>query len=125
MSQVDCNNGKTTWIALQIASTPTLFSRFGPQWLLAVCRPQKNAPEKEIWLQWRDIGNWGVFLGQKQIILQKKLLEKHWNQCITLKGDYVDEKSQILPKSCCFISLAWDLLSDVLQLFVAIKIYEH
>ena len=35
-------------------------------WLLAVCRPQKNAPGEEIWLQWRsDIGNWGVFWGQK------------------------------------------------------------
>ena len=71
MSQVDCN--KTTWIALQIASTPTLFSRSGLQWLLAVCRPQKNAPGKEIWLQWRsDIGNWGVFWGKRQIVLQKR-----------------------------------------------------
>ena len=70
MSQVDCN--KTTWIALQIASTPTLFSRSGLQWLLAICRPQKNAPGKEIWLQWRsDIGNWGLFWGQRQIVLQK------------------------------------------------------
>ena len=33
-----------------------------------------------------------------------KLLEKCWNQCITLEGDYVDEESQILPKSCYFIS---------------------
>ena len=57
--QVD---GKTIWIALQIASSSTLCSWSGPQWLLAVCRPQKNAPGKEIWLQWRsDIGNWGVF----------------------------------------------------------------
>ena len=44
-----------------------------PQRLLAVCRPQKNAPEKEIWLQWRsDIRNWGVFWGQSQIIQQKR-----------------------------------------------------
>ena len=27
VSQVDCNDGKTTWIALWIASIPTLFSR--------------------------------------------------------------------------------------------------
>ena len=44
MSQVDCNEGKTTWIA----SAPTLFSRSGPQQLLAVCRPQKNAPKKDL-----------------------------------------------------------------------------
>ena len=55
---------------------------------------KNNASGKEIWLQWRsDIGNWGVFWGQSQIVLQKgiELLEKHWNQCITLEGDYVDE----------------------------------
>ena len=63
---------KTTWIALWIASTPTLLSRSGPQQLLAVCRPQKNAPGKEIWLQWRsDIRNRDVFWGQRQIVLQK------------------------------------------------------
>ena len=51
--------------------TPTLFSRSGPQWLPAVCRPQG----KEIWLQWRsDIGNWGVFWSQRQIVQQKR----HW-----------------------------------------------
>ena len=73
VSQVDCNNGKTTWIALWIASALILFSRDGSQWPLAVCRLQKNAPGKEIWLQWRsDIGNWGIFWGQRQIILQKR-----------------------------------------------------
>ena len=73
MSQVNRNNVKTTWIVLWIASTPILFSRSGLQQLLAYCRPQKNAPGKEIWLQWRsDIGNWGVFWGQRQIIQQKR-----------------------------------------------------
>ena len=73
VSQVDYYDGKTTWIALWIASTTTLFSRSGPQQLLAVSRPWKNAPRKEIWLQWRsDIGNWGIFWGQRQIILQKR-----------------------------------------------------
>ena len=96
VSQVDCNESKITCIALQITSAPTLFSRTGLQWLLAVCKPQKNAAGKEIGLQWRsDIKNWGVFWGQRQITLYKKkkkkkgieLLEKHWNQCITLGGD--------------------------------------
>ena len=64
VSQVNCNDGKTIGIALRIASAPTLFSRSGPQQLLAVWSPQKNAPGKEIWLQWRsDIRNWGVFWG--------------------------------------------------------------
>ena len=33
-----------------------------------------------------------------------ELLEKHWNQCVMFEGDNVDERSQILPKRCCFIS---------------------
>ena len=50
LSQVECSDEKTTWIAFQIASAPTLFSRSGCQWLLGVYRPQKNALGKEIWL---------------------------------------------------------------------------
>ena len=53
VSQVNQNYGKTTWIVFQIASAPILSSRSGPQRLLAVFRPQKNTPGKEIWLQWR------------------------------------------------------------------------
>ena len=72
ISQVNRNNDKTTWIAFRTASTPTLSSRSGHKRLLVVCRPQKNAPGEEIWLQWRsDIRNWGIFWGQRQIILQK------------------------------------------------------
>ena len=33
-----------------------------------------------------------------------EMLEKRWNEYITLEGEYVDEWSRILPKSCCFIS---------------------
>ena len=50
VSQIDRSDSKTIWIALWTASTPTLFSRSGPQQLLAICRSQKNAPGKEIWL---------------------------------------------------------------------------
>ena len=42
VSQVDCNEVKTTWIALRIAFAPTLCSRSGPKQLLAVCRPQRK-----------------------------------------------------------------------------------
>ena len=38
----------------------------------------------------------------------------------TEEGDYVDELSQILPKSC-FISQARDLLSDLLALLLGLK----
>ena len=73
--QVDRNNCKTTWIAVWISFASTLLSRSGSQWLLAVCRPQKNVSGKEIWLHWRNhIGNWGIFWGQRHIILQKR----HW-----------------------------------------------
>ena len=92
MSLVYRNDDKTTWIALWIASTSSLFTKSDPQQLLAVGRPQKNASGEEIWLQWwSDIGNWGGFWGQK-IVLQKgiELLEKHWNQCTTLERNYVD-----------------------------------
>ena len=58
VSQVDRNDSKTTWIPFRITSALTLCSRYDHQWLLAVCRLQKNAPGKKIWLQWgRDIGN--------------------------------------------------------------------
>ena len=44
------------------------------------------------------------------------MLEKRWNECITLEEDYVDECCRILPKSCCFIGHSTNLLSDVLEL---------
>ena len=47
-----------------------------------------------------------VYFEAKDKWLCKKgieLLEKRWNQCITLEGDYVDEWSRILPKMFCFI----------------------
>ena len=83
-------------IARQIASTPTLFSKSCSLRPLAVCRPQKKALGKTIWLQWRsDIFETEAYFEDKDKSFYKKksteLLEKHWNQCITLEGDYVDE----------------------------------
>ena len=40
-----------------------------------------------------------------------EILEKRWNECITLEGDYVDEWSRILPKSC-FMIHSTNLLDD-------------
>ena len=45
--QVHGNDGQIEWIMLQIASLPTIFSRSGPQRLLALCSTEKNAPGKE------------------------------------------------------------------------------
>ena len=93
MSQVDCNNGKTTWIALWIAFTPTLFSRSGPQQLLVVCKLQKNAQGKRFVSSEEVILETKAYFEAKDKSFYKKgieLLEKRWNQCITL-GDYIDE----------------------------------
>ena len=42
------------------------------------------------------------------------MLEKRWNESITIEEDYVDEWNYVLLKSCCFISRLTNLLSDVL-----------
>ena len=42
-----------------------------------------------------------------------EMLEKRRNECITLKRDYINECSQILPKSCCFNNRPTNLWSDV------------
>ena len=66
VSQVDHNKGKIAQIALWIASPSTLLSGSGSQRLLPVCRPKKNAPGIEIWLQWRSYcRNCSVFWGQR------------------------------------------------------------
>ena len=54
MPQVHENDSQIEWIKLRISSSPTIFSRSGPQRLLALCWPEKNAPGKEIRLRWRS-----------------------------------------------------------------------
>ena len=61
---------------------------------IAVCRPKTNAPEKEIWLQWEVIAETEPYFEVKDKSFYKKgteMLEKRWNECITLEGDYVEE----------------------------------
>ena len=95
----------------------TFFSRSGPQRHMVVCKSQKNALGKEIWFQWRsDIASWGVFYAKDKSFYKKKA-----SNCLRsvgiriLEWEYIEEWSRILPKSCCFISYARDLLSDVLS----------
>ena len=109
----------------EITTTPTLFSRSGLQWLVAVCRPQKNAPGKEIWLQWRsDIRNWGVFWGQRKIILQKK----HWIVREALESVYHLRRRLLMNKVKLWLKVVVLLVrprtySVMCYLFIYIYIY--
>ena len=67
-----------------------------------------------------------TYLAAKDKLFFKKgieMLEKRWNECITLKGDYVNKWSRIWPKSCCFISHPTNLLSDMLMLAIVLTEY--
>ena len=75
VSQVNRNDSKTTWIALQMVSALTLFSRSGPQQLLAVCQPQKNAPGKEIGSNEKVISETEVYFEAKDKLFYKKGIE--------------------------------------------------
>ena len=87
MSQVIYKDDKTTWIALRTASTSTLFSRSDSQQLLAVCikimlQEKRFGSNEEVILETE------AYFENKDKLFYKKLLEKCWNQCITLEGDY-------------------------------------
>lgn len=46
-----------------------------------------------------------------------KSFDKHWNQCITLEGHYVNElNNEFCLKNCLAINDATNLLSDMLKL---------
>ena len=83
MSQVDHNDNKTTWIALRIVFTPTLFSRSGSQWLLAVCRHQIMLQGKRFGSNEEVILETEMYFETKDKSFYKKgikLLEKYWSQ---------------------------------------------
>ena len=86
--QVDCNDGKTTWIVLWIASAPILFSRSAPSdyWLFVDLKRMLQG--KRPGFNDEVIPETGIFWGQRQIYKKGiELLEKRWNQY----HDYVDE----------------------------------
>ena len=97
VSQVNCNDGKTTWIALRISSTPTLSSYSldlvpSDYWLFAdlkrMLQGKRFGSNEEVILET------AAFFEAKDKVFYKKgvkLLKNHWNQCITLEGIYVDE----------------------------------
>ena len=95
MSQVDRNDGKTTWIALRIVSALTLFSLSVPPsdyWLFVdhkrILQGKRFGSNKEV------VSGTEAYFEVKDKSFYKKsieLLEKGWNQCITLEGYYVDE----------------------------------
>ena len=85
---------KLRWFALRIASATTLLSKPGPQWLLAVCRPQKNAPVKRFNSNEHGISETVAYFEAKDKSFYKKGIEwlkKNWNKGITLQVYYVDE----------------------------------
>ena len=93
VSQVDRNNGKTTWITLQIASSASLFSKSASDcWLFAdlkwmIQRKIFGSNEKVI-------SETEAYFEAKDKSFNKKgigLLEKRWNQCIIQEGYYIDE----------------------------------
>ena len=89
MSQVDCNNSKTT---LQIASAPTLFSSSGSQQLLLFADLKRMFQGKRFGSNEEVISETETYFEAKDKSFNKKgieLLEKRWNQCITL-GDHVE-----------------------------------
>jgi hypothetical protein len=66
VSQINQNDGEIAWNRLRNASSSTVFSRSGPQWLFSVCRPQQNACWKEIIEVIEKRGNrrnWDLFWG--------------------------------------------------------------
>ena len=100
VSQINHNDGKTTWIAFWFASAPTLLSRFAD--LKRMHQEKRFGSNEEVISENRCILSPKTNCSTKKSI---KFLEKHWNQCITLKRDYADEFwCRILPKSCWFIS---------------------
>ena len=85
---------RSTIFAFTYTSSSLIFT-FVPSWCTGpVCWPEKNAPGKEIWLQWRsDCWNWGLFESKDESFYKKGIekLEKRWNKWITLEGNNVDE----------------------------------
>ena len=102
-SQLNCNNGKTTWIALL---HPPYSPDLAPSdyWLFADLKRmfqgktfgsnEEVISETEAYLEVKD----------KSFYKKHRIVREAWNQCITIEGNYVDEQSCILPKSCSFIS---------------------
>ena len=91
VSQVDRYDSKTTWIALWIASALTLFSRSGEDLfadLKRMLQGKRFGSNEEVLLETE-----AFFEAKDKSSYKKgiKMLEKCWNQCITLECNYVDE----------------------------------
>ena len=72
--QVHENDSQIEWIKLRIASSPSIFSRFGFN--------EEVIAEAEAYFESKDESFY-----EKGI----EKLEKRWNECITLERNYVDE----------------------------------
>ena len=94
MPQVNQNDDQTQRIGLPAAFPSSVLAGSGPQRLLALCGSQKNAPGKRIGSNEEVIAATEANFESKEKSFYKhgiEKLEKRWNACITLEGDYVDE----------------------------------
>jgi len=94
LPQVNQNNHKTTWIELRIAPISTVFARFGSQRLLAVRRPEKILTGKNFPRNEEVFAETEAHFEAKDKSFYKsgiEMLERLWNDCVALDGDYVDE----------------------------------
>ena len=94
MSQVNLSDGKTTELHVKLLSHPPYFLDLAPSnyWLFADLKrlllEKRFSSNEEVILETE------AYFESKDKLFYKKgieLLEKHWNQYITLEGDYVDE----------------------------------
>ena len=107
MSQVDHNDAKLHELHFELLLHPPYSPDLASSnyWLFTdlkrILQGKRFGSNKEVILETE-----AYFEAKNKSFYKKgiELLEKHWNQCITLWGDYVDEWRQILSKSCCFIS---------------------
>ena len=94
VSQINHNDGKTTWIAFELLPHPPYSPYLTPSdyWLFAdlkrILQGKRFGSNEEVISETE-----AYFETKDKLFYQKgiKFLEKHWNQCITLEGDHVDK----------------------------------
>ena len=94
MPQVNENKGKIKQVALWIATATPVLARFSPSdyWLFADLK--KMLQGKKFGSNQEVIAETEAYFEAKDRSFYKhgiEKLEKRWNDCITLKVDYVDE----------------------------------
>ena len=96
MPQIPESDGQIEWIKLRVASPPP--PPYSPDlapldyWLFS--DPKKMLQRKGFGFNEKVIAEAKTYFDNKDesfCINSIEVLEKHWNECIALKGNYVDE----------------------------------